>query len=80
LSWQLTVTVDEVEEATGMDFFGTMPKEEQDRLESALDFKAWGIGGRQAEKVRGEGEQWMGRVVRGLFHLRESAAGVWSEW
>jgi len=53
--WQLTATVDEVEEATGMDFSGTMPKEEQERLEGALDFKAWGIGGRQEEKVRGEG-------------------------
>jgi len=37
------LTVDEVEEATGFDFFKTLPKEEQDRLESASDFKAWGL-------------------------------------
>jgi len=41
--WQLVVTVDEVEEATGMDFFKTMPKEEQDRLERALDLRAWNL-------------------------------------
>jgi len=35
------VTVDEVEEATGFDFFSKLPKAEQKRLESAADFKAW---------------------------------------
>jgi len=42
----LAVTVDEVEEATGMNFFKTLPKEEQERLESASDLRAWGTGGR----------------------------------
>jgi len=53
--WQLVVTVDEVEEATGMDFFGTLPKEEQGRLESALDLRAWDIGERGAEVGRHRG-------------------------
>lgn len=35
------VTVDEVEKATGIDFFTNLPKEEQKRLESTIDKSAW---------------------------------------
>ena len=35
------VTVDDVEEATGLDFFSALPKETQDRLESKSNPKDW---------------------------------------
>ena len=35
------VTVDEVEEATGLDFFSKLPSDVQKRLESHSDPKAW---------------------------------------
>ena len=35
------MTVDEVEEATHMDFFPGV--EDEDELESGLDLKAWGL-------------------------------------
>jgi len=41
--WQLVVSVDEVEEATGMDFFSKLPKSEQESLEAGLDLLKWGI-------------------------------------
>lgn len=39
--WQFAVTVDEVEEATGFDFFSSMEKAEQNRLEAVFDLSAW---------------------------------------
>ena len=38
------VTVDDVEEATGLDFFSALPKETQDRLESKSNPKDWTWG------------------------------------
>ena len=35
------VTVDEVEEATGLDFFSALPVETQTNLESRIDIKSW---------------------------------------
>ena len=35
------VTVDAVEEATGLNFFSKVPKEEQERLERTISVKAW---------------------------------------
>lgn len=42
--WEFAVSVDEVEEATGMDFFNGLPESEQSTLESSVDLAAWGIG------------------------------------
>ena len=39
--YKFAVSVDEVEEATGMDFFNKLPKDEQDKLESECDTRAW---------------------------------------
>ena len=38
---QYTVSVDEVERRTGLDFFPTLPPEEQQRLESPVNLDAW---------------------------------------
>ena len=38
---QYAVSVDEVERRTGLDFFPTLPDEEQDRLESGVNLEAW---------------------------------------
>lgn len=38
---QYAVSVDEVERKTGLDFFPTLPREEQDRLESIVNLDAW---------------------------------------
>ena len=38
---QYAVSVDEVERRTGLDFFPTLPDEEQQRLESVLNLDAW---------------------------------------
>ena len=38
---QYAVSVDEVERRTGLDFFPTLPAEEQQRLESAVNLDAW---------------------------------------
>ena len=38
---QYTVSVDEVERRTGLDFFPTLPDEEQDHLESSVNLEAW---------------------------------------
>jgi len=35
------VTVDAVEEATGLDFFSELPKEQQETLESTITINAW---------------------------------------
>lgn len=35
------VTVDEVEEATGLDFFGSLPEDVQAKLESEIDISLW---------------------------------------
>ena len=35
------VTVDDVEKATGLDFFSKVPKEEQERLERTISISAW---------------------------------------
>lgn len=40
--WQFAVTVDEVEEATGFDFFAELDDAEEDRLEGAFDLNDWG--------------------------------------
>ncbi|HCE45520.1 MAG TPA: DNA/RNA endonuclease [Lentisphaeria bacterium] len=37
------VTVDEVEQVTGFDFFPTIPKDIQEKLESSIDLKKWGL-------------------------------------
>ena len=37
------VTVDEVEEATGLDFFSSIPDEMENSLESHIDVKLWGL-------------------------------------
>jgi endonuclease G len=38
---QYAVSVDEVERRTGLDFFPTLPPEEQQRLESPINLGAW---------------------------------------
>ena len=38
---QYAVSVDEVERLTGLDFFPTLPQEEQHRLESVVNLEAW---------------------------------------
>ncbi len=38
---QYAVSVDEVERKTGLDFFPTLPHEEQERLESTVNLDAW---------------------------------------
>jgi endonuclease G len=38
---QYAVNVDEVERRTGLDFFPTLPPEEQQRLESPINLGAW---------------------------------------
>ncbi|MBQ3362631.1 MAG: DNA/RNA non-specific endonuclease [Muribaculaceae bacterium] len=38
---QYAVSVDEVEHKTGLDFFPTLPREEQERLESTVNLDAW---------------------------------------
>ena len=38
---QYAVSVDEVEHRTGLDFFPTLPQEEQERLESVVNLDAW---------------------------------------
>ena len=38
---QYAVSVDEVERQTGLDFFPTLPDEEQQRLESVVNLEAW---------------------------------------
>ena len=38
---QYAVSVDEVERRTGLDFFPTLPEEEQERLESKVSLDAW---------------------------------------
>jgi endonuclease G len=38
---QYAVSVDEVERRTGLDFFPTLPDEEQHRLESTVNLEAW---------------------------------------
>jgi endonuclease G len=38
---QYTVSVDEVERRTGLDFFPTLPQEEQKRLEAPVNLDAW---------------------------------------
>ncbi|MBR5726593.1 MAG: DNA/RNA non-specific endonuclease [Muribaculaceae bacterium] len=38
---QYAVSVDEVESRTGLDFFPTLPQEEQERLESSVNLDAW---------------------------------------
>ena len=38
---QYAVSVDEVERRTGLDFFPTLPEEEQERLESKVNLEAW---------------------------------------
>ena len=38
---QYAVSVDEVERRTGLDFFPTLPPEEQQRLESPVNLDAW---------------------------------------
>ena len=38
---QYAVNVDEVERMTGLDFFPTLPDEEQQRLESVVNLDAW---------------------------------------
>lgn len=40
--WQFAVTVDEVEEATGFDFFTELEDAEESRLESTFDLNDWG--------------------------------------
>jgi len=39
--YTFAVTVDSVEEATGLDFFSVIPKEKQEKLESTITIKAW---------------------------------------
>lgn len=39
--YKFAVSVDEVEEATGLDFFPNLPKEKQDRLESECNPNKW---------------------------------------
>ena len=38
---QYAVSVDEVELRTGLDFFPTLPREEQERMESVVNLEAW---------------------------------------
>jgi len=38
---QLVVTVDEIEELTGFDFFSELPTAEQERLESTSEYSDW---------------------------------------
>ena len=39
--WDFAVTVDTVEEKTGLNFFSTLPKDRQDYLEQNVDVKSW---------------------------------------
>ena len=36
-----TVTVDKIEELTGLDFFSELPQPQQEQLESTLTVSAW---------------------------------------
>ena len=49
------VTVDEVEEATGLDFFSKLPSDVQKRLESHSDPKAWAWRDSHRTKLYTEG-------------------------
>lgn len=39
--YKFAVSVDEVEEATGLDFFSALPSKEQTKLEAECDTKKW---------------------------------------
>jgi len=39
--YTFAVTVDAMEEVTGLDFFSVIPKEKQEKLESTITIKAW---------------------------------------
>lgn len=47
------VTVDEVEEATGLDFFSELPDEEEARLESEVNLRLWNLTDKEKEKNNG---------------------------
>ena len=47
------LTVDEVEEATGLDFFSELPDEKEARLESEIDLYQWDLTNKQKEKQNG---------------------------
>lgn len=40
--YDFAVTIDEIEAKTGIDFFAGLPESEEEKLEAAIDLKAWG--------------------------------------
>ena len=57
------VTVDEVEEKTGLDFFPLLPDEEEERLESSLDTTLWALKNFDYSLIEKSGEEGLAYTV-----------------
>ena len=74
------VTVDEVEEKTGLDFFPLLPDEEEERLESSLDTTLWALKNFDYSLIEKSGEEGLAYTVNTSTENQEADTVISVFW